>query len=167
MKIPRLCSYLHRRWLFYLQIYSVVCGKYWRMCLCQKIRICANPFFDGRYTDVFDCYNTNLCAISNFFWNQPILNKVVRKVLQCPQQKCHIQWKRQNLPHATNIIVSKLDGAADVYIFRMIQNRFCTLDVAGRRFYFHERTLAFVADYKIYFQAGILSENNRASVPSL
>ena len=23
--------------------------------------------FDGRYTDVFDCYNTNLCAISNFF----------------------------------------------------------------------------------------------------
>ena len=79
-----------------------------------------------------------------------------RKLLQCPQQKCHIQWKRQNLPHATNIIVSKLDGAADVIFFRMIQNRFCTLDVAGRRFYFHERTLAFVADYKIYFQAGIL-----------
>ena len=25
-------------------------------------------------------------------------------------------------------------------------------------FYFHERTLAFVADYKIYFQAGILVE---------
>ena len=34
------------------------------------------------------------------------------------------------MPHATNIIVSKLDGAVDVIFFRMIQNRFCTLDVA-------------------------------------
>ena len=166
MKIPRLCSYLHRRWLFYLQIYSVVCGKYWRMCLCQKIRICANPFFDGRYTDVFDCYNTNLCAISNFFWNQPILNKVVRKVLQCPQQKCHIQWKRQNLPHATNIIVSKLDGAADVIFFRMIQNRFCTWCCRSPLLLPRAYT-RLCSGLQNLLPSRNPCENNRASVPSL
>ncbi len=75
-----------------------------------------------------------------------------------PSAEMPYTMEASNLPHATNIIVSKLDGAVDVIFFRMIQNRFCTLDVAGRRFYFHERTLAFVADYKIYFQAGILVE---------
>ena len=42
--------------------------------------------------------------------------------------------------------------------FRMIQNRFRTLDIAGRRLYLHERTLALVADHKIHLQAGIFVE---------
>ena len=41
--------------------------------------------------------------------------------LQCSQQECHIQRERQNLAHASDIIISQLDCAAYMVLFRMVQ----------------------------------------------
>ena len=62
------------------------------------------------------------------------------------------------MPHAPNIVISQLDCAAYMVLFRMVQNRLCTLDIAGCRLYLYKRTLAFVTNHKVHFQPGILVE---------
>lgn len=72
-----------------------------------------------------------------------------------PQQKSHIQRKRENLSHSTHIIITQFDYAIYMVFFRMLQYSFCAFYIAASCLYFYQSALAVVSDNKIYSQATI------------
>lgn len=64
------------------------------------------------------------------------------------QQKCHIQWKGEDLLRAADVVIAQFNGAVYMVFFRVVQNGFGAFSVACSCFYFEQSTLPFITNYK-------------------
>lgn len=80
----------------------------------------------------------------------------LRSPLYFCKKKCHVERECKNFTALTNIVIAQLNSRMHVIFFRMRQDCLRAFRISGGSFYFHQRALPFISNYKIHFQSGIL-----------